>query len=57
LAIISSAAFAGSTLIDLLEAEGWRWGGAERRAPQGAKLAEAEGPHTVDLGLDRLAIE
>ena len=26
------------------------------RAPQGAKLVEAERPHAVDLGLDRLAI-
>ena len=34
-----------------------RRGGAERHAPQGAKLVEAERPHAVDLGLDRLAIE
>ena len=37
--------------------EGRRRGGAERHAPQGAKLVEAERPHAVDLGLDRLAIE
>jgi len=38
-------------------AEGRRRGGAERHAPQGAKLVEAERAHAVDLGLDRLAIE
>jgi hypothetical protein len=32
-------------------------GGAERHAPQGAKLVEVERPHAVDLGLDSLAIE
>ncbi len=34
-----------------------RRGGAERHASQGTKLVEAERPHAVDLGLDRLAIE
>jgi hypothetical protein len=37
------------------EARGW--GRPECRAPQGAKVVEAERPHAVDLGLDRLAIE
>jgi hypothetical protein len=42
---------------DEILGEGWRRGGAERRAPQGAKPIEAEGPNAVDFGLDRLAIE
>ena len=41
---------------DEVLAESRRWGRTERRAPQGAKLVEAERPHAVDLGLDRLAI-
>jgi hypothetical protein len=65
---VAFAAAAGSTLGLLLDvpaekprhevlAEGRRRRGAERHAPQGAKLVEAERPHAVDLGLDRLAIE
>ena len=36
--------------------EGRRRRRPQRRAPERAKLVEAEGPHAVDLGLDRLAI-
>src|SRR5665811_206436 len=36
--------------------ESRRWGRPQCRAPQGAKLIEAERPYAVDLGLDRLVI-
>jgi hypothetical protein len=29
----------------------------QRRAPQGAKLLEAERPHAVDLGLERFEVD
>lgn len=37
--------------------KGRRWGRPKRRAPQGAKLIEAERPHAVNLSLDSLAIK
>src|SRR5712692_9827052 len=42
---------------DQVLGEGRGRGRPQGRTPQGAKLVEAERPHAVDLGLDRLAIE
>ncbi|MFZ3324669.1 MAG: hypothetical protein WA231_01710 [Methylocella sp.] len=42
---------------DEILGKGRRWGRPKRRAPQGAKLIEAERPHAVNLSLDSLAIK